>query len=623
MAIESRNIANAWGESSIYHDQSVAEGEHLLAFVSWYFDADSDPVSMPGWDEIGFEDGEQFTPFLKVFQRVATASEPWPYTVSAANDNFGAVVVASSGVDTADPLAADPVFAVGGRSNGSAPSVAPDTAPVQAVWAVAHQNPRVEPTITWSDVDGELGGFYTNWLHMSVAYGRHANTFPTGERDWGIAPYGGNTDAVTVGLALRSGDSGPPAVNLAVRKARAVARASRPLLSVKDQTTPTRSPLADAVPRRGWKFILGPSTGGWKWELANVQARKCNFRRGAPSTVQFTLDGRDPLADRVVELSTDVHVLRTRRANGRTEQLYRGRVGSVGDELSETGHTMTVPSVDYRGVLDRRILGNGAKQSWDGFDQLWIAYGLIDEAQKEAGGDYGIANGNEPSGVTITREFELGVSIGGAINELAQSSDGFDWDVVPTGSSGLEFKGWAPERGDSRNVVLEYGGLARSVSRAVDSSGYANAVRVTGRAPDGSDIIPIYEAEAAELGDPEVFPQGRWDKTFTSELTSGDAVDARTAWLLDHHQVVRPSYTVRLRAGFWDGPSHIWLGDAVRLVIKSGRLRVDNWLRVEEIAVDISDSGAEEVALTLGAPRPDFAERTSDMEKRLTNLERR
>lgn len=374
-----------------------------------------------------------------------------------------------------------------------------------------------------------------------------------------------------------------------------------------------------------WSFVIGPAQGGYEWEVANAKARRATFRRRAPSEASFTIDGNDPIAGRITDLATDLHLLRD-RGDGLREPLYRGRIAGVSDELTETGHAVSVPSMDYREVLQRRHLLNGSQVVWNGYDQLTIMNGLVQQAQSRPGGDYGISFEHPYPGSYIYRDrtYEVGDSIGQRIQELSEVENGFDWDILPDGPSGLALRGWYPQRGTDRGVILEYGGLVRALQRNVDVSDYANSVRVTGQPAEGSSTPPTPAEGAAEgLGDPLQFPQGRWDKVIGTSIVLPATLAERRTWLLDHHQVIRPAYTVQLKRGAWRGPDHIWLGDPCRIVIMSGRLRVDTSLRVEEVSIAIGDSGSEDVTLTLGAPRPNFARRSAANERRIAELERR
>jgi hypothetical protein len=175
---------------------------------------------------------------------------------------------------------------------------------------------------------------------------------------------------------------------------------------------------------------------------------------------------------------------------------------------------------------------------------------------------------------------------------------------------------WFPQRGSNRGVVLQQGGLMAEATVTVDPGAYANAIRYT-----GADTLTADELEAGDLGQ---MPQGRWDATFgDTTLLLQTTLDERAEWQLGWSQVVRPVWTVTLRRGAWDGPSHIWLGDTVRVIADAGGLDTDTTARVYEVAVTLDGDGTETVQLTLNGPRQRYAWRARDVEKRLRNLERR
>ncbi|MEU7814136.1 hypothetical protein [Pseudonocardia sp. NPDC049154] len=373
-----------------------------------------------------------------------------------------------------------------------------------------------------------------------------------------------------------------------------------------------------------WSFVLGPPApeGGHQWHLTNAKARRAIFRLTRPSEASFTIDGRDPMAAKIIELETDLHALRHRPTGG-AEELFRGRIGPTGDSLDAGGHRTDVTALDYRSVLSRRILWGDSQLVWTNTEQAEIAMGLVNQTQVRPGGSLGIVAGDGSStGVARDRtEYQAGDSIGDRVQELSEVIDGFDWDITPDGAAALKLDIWHPQRGIDRGVVLEYGGLVASVQRQVNPQDYANAVRVSGQIPEGGDTAPTpVERTASDI---TTRPEGRWDKAFGTSIVTATSLAERGDWQLDQAQVVQPSYTVKLKAGAWQGPDHIWLGDPTRLVIMSGRLRVDNVLRVQEVDISITEAGDEEVSLTIGAPKPDYRRRANDVERRLRELERR
>lgn len=384
-------------------------------------------------------------------------------------------------------------------------------------------------------------------------------------------------------------------------------------------TPPTTVPILPvARPRTRWQLVAGPASGGHELSLTEATGRSMRFKLTEPSECSFQLDGRHPQAAAVEELTTDVHVLWA-PDSGPTRVLMRGRVGDTGDDLGESAHSVSFTVLDYRALLNRRRLYSSSTLIWTATDQAEIAWQLIQQTQARTGGNLGISKGvGSPTGITRDRTYEAGDSIGERIQELSEVLDGFDWDITPVSASALHLDVWYPQRGEDRGVVLEYGGLVAKARREVNVSEYGNALRYTGQT---DPPLTAQELEASDIG---TAPQGRWDLVFGDDgLTTQDALDDRAAWQLAQSQTVRPSYSLTLRAGAWAGPDHIWLGDTVRIVIRSGRLDVDTMARVYELGISLGDDGAETVEVTVGAPRPDYRRRWRATDQRLTNLERR
>lgn len=383
---------------------------------------------------------------------------------------------------------------------------------------------------------------------------------------------------------------------------------------------PSTQPPSDAP---SWAFVVGPAAGGQVRDLSGARNRKCSFKLSDPSEASCELDGRSFDAAYLDELATDLHVFRSPRPGARKQRLYRGRIGKSSDTFDQDKHSVSVPSLDYRALLKRRLLMSGSQLTWTQKDQAVIAQGLIDQAQRLPGGDYGIGLGRlQGTGVLRDRTYELGDAIGDKLQELSDVDNGFEWDITATGPAALQLDIWYPQRGADRGVILELGGAVVSGSRDVDSSEYANHIRLSGQqgSASGSTAPPTQERMAPDVA---TNPAGRWDRSFSAEISTATALTERADWQIAESQVVRPSYTLALKPGFWRGPDHLWVGDTVTVRIYSGRLKVNSKLRVQQIDVDISDTGTEAVSVNVGAPKPDYRKRASDVDRRLTSLERR
>jgi hypothetical protein len=379
-------------------------------------------------------------------------------------------------------------------------------------------------------------------------------------------------------------------------------------------------------PRTRWQLVAGPAAGGYDLALTEATSRHYVARLTDNNELSFNLDGRLSQTAAVIDppLGRDVHLLFT-GSEGTTSVLDRMRVGQTTHTFSEDAIQVAVTGLAYKAMLQRRILYSDATLTYTGVDQAEIAWALIAYTQGKLGGDLGISKawaGTSPTGQLRDRTYEVGDSVGQRIQELSEVIGGFDWDVTPTSASGLQLDVWWPQRGVDRGVVLEHGGLMLTATREVNPSDYANAIRYTGAQGDGTTPGPTPdEIEAPDLAS---MPQGRWDAALGDDgLTTQAALDDRAAWQLGQSQDVTPVWTVVLKRGAWDGPDHIWLGDWVRVIAHAEGLDVDTRYRVYEVDITLDGAGGETVQLTLGGPRPRYARRVTEFERRLRNLERR
>lgn len=358
----------------------------------------------------------------------------------------------------------------------------------------------------------------------------------------------------------------------------------------------------------------------WTWlvsgsdtdELTGARARKLSFRRRGPAMASFTLNGRDPVALLVEELISDVTVWR----NG--TKLLRGRVAQTTDDIDDSRkewpHTSAPTVGDYRALLDARILYDTDTLTYPASDAGVIASAILDAVQARDGGDLGITAGvGIPAGtIAPDVEFEAGQSAAAAIDAVAGvdgADGGFDWEV----DADLALNIYPGGRGQVRSEVLEYGGSVVKVSRILDPRSYANVLRLSGASMSFLD----------EVADISTRPEGRWETQLgDKDIVTFDQLLSQSARRLDELQTLRPSWTVTLKPGWWEGPDQLWLGDTCPLVVRSGRLDVNVEARVEEVSIVVDDNGSEQVSLTLDLTFDAVARRLGDADRRLRDLER-
>lgn len=353
-----------------------------------------------------------------------------------------------------------------------------------------------------------------------------------------------------------------------------------------------------------WQFVLGTLTTQ-DTDLSYALGRSVDLKLKEPSTASFTIDGRSEQAAEIRELVSTLTVYRD------GDKIFRGIIGSTSDTISEDEHTVTVSAVDLRARLERLILD--ADETYTAETVSNIAWDLIDTAQAKPGADLGITRGTAVGGTAVLDvTFEAGINVFEAINTLAEADPGFDWDITPD----AEFV-FFEQRGTATGVILDYGGLVTAVDIQFEPGTYANAVRVSG----GTTTTAALAAGTA-------FPEGRWETQYGfTQIVDQDVLDATAEQVLAASEQLKSAYSITLTDGEdavrWDGPDSIFLGDTCRMVVKSGRIDVNEEVRVQEIQCAIGDSGEEAVTFTLDAPAVRFQERIRNQERRLARLERR
>lgn len=365
-----------------------------------------------------------------------------------------------------------------------------------------------------------------------------------------------------------------------------------------------------------WTFTVGPRQplGGVTLALTDARQKNVSFRVAADQfhEASFTISGLSPQASAFQELISDLQVIR----NG--EILFVGRIVPTSDSLDGTRHDVQVTALDYREVLRRRMLIDGDILSYNNTEQALIAWTLISQTQGRAGGDLGIVRGHgQSTGTNRTQLYSLGDMVGDQISQMGLLASGYDWDITPYGSSDLRLDIWSPYRGMNRSVILEYGGtLVATVGRTVDPTTYANADYLTGQTADGIALTTYIEDSGLATS-----AAGRWDRAVGTDIHVLETLQSKAAWFLADGETVVPTYQIALTPGAWGGTQHIWLGDLVTVRINSGRLRVNDQLRVTQIDIAIGDDGDERVTLSVGRIPPNVNRLTARMLRRLRDLE--
>jgi hypothetical protein len=333
-----------------------------------------------------------------------------------------------------------------------------------------------------------------------------------------------------------------------------------------------------------------------------------DFPIDGPCTATASLDGLAPIAEWVQPLTHDLLFIRDE------VPMFRGRIaGEPSDEITEAGHTMAVPVVDYRGLLERRTVWPGSSTTYAGVDQAAIAWDLIRDSQALPGGNWGISQGiGSLTGVTRDREYPEGKKIGEAITELGRVLNGFEWEIDPL----LALNIYYPQRGQEQSFRAVWGTNVERVSRTASTADYGNAYRYSG----DDSLTPITRV-AADIASRV---EGRFETALgDADISQATTLAERADGALGDGQTLLPGYVVTLRPGYWPGKGQLWLGDQIRLVLQSGYLDLDVDIRVVGIAIAVDENNDETITLTLGRPSRQWLEFWRESMRRLDRLERR
>jgi hypothetical protein len=362
--------------------------------------------------------------------------------------------------------------------------------------------------------------------------------------------------------------------------------------------------------------------------LAHARSRRLETSWNKPSALSFTVDGRDPIAAQILELRVDVIAWRWDDYAGADVQMFRGVVDAGEDELSADSHVVIFTAHDYGAMLERRRITGTLPWNQNNVTQDAI----VEAALQTWGMPAAFLPGSwmplhvvmvNPDGTPRAaavqprvRLYQPGMQLSALVDELSAVLNGFDYDVCPADrAAGRGYSGptagplpanvdalriWYPQRGTVRtDVALVYGGNIGAATRTLTSSQYAN--RVFGLGNNGST-----DPNAAKLISDQSNPDasaavvGLWDDGLNaSDVSVQSSLDAQASGQLAYEGTIVPSYTLTVRPGRYryDYPR---IGDVCPVLIRSGRLSVEDDQRVMAINYGIGDDGDETVELTVG-----------------------
>lgn len=326
------------------------------------------------------------------------------------------------------------------------------------------------------------------------------------------------------------------------------------------------TPLAE-LPARGRKLTLARNAGG-----------------SASCTISL-LEAADPAIAPHLRLG-EVDLLVSRDG----VRIWRGSAEAAQGTLGTETGDMEIAGASLWSILERRYVPLGLEITVT--EATTIAWQLIRDAQLVPYGALGIVQGDTPPSHARTRRWDSPTTVAAAVQELAELEGGFDWSLSPQGD-GLRWDAWFPRQGDVKpHMVLEWGRNVQSVQWSIDASKITN--EATSRTANQIGVLAD-----------DLTSQGNY-RLRAAEDSAGDVSDAgvlaaRAGGLLRPVPVAVPRLTCVPGAVTLDD---IGIGDVVPVDVRHGWLRIEGLRRVEQIDVEISDEGQEQLTITVQEDLP-------------------
>jgi hypothetical protein len=358
----------------------------------------------------------------------------------------------------------------------------------------------------------------------------------------------------------------------------------------------------------------GPRTSRPAMALPPTTSKGFTLRLNDGSEARAELRFNRGSAIVIDEMDTDLWWRRKDPRTGILEMIGRFNTAHTSLSTSDTGIACSVQFVDYRTILGERMILKYLRPNDDPPTTMWnkgtpvtdiLAWALpdntgLDLSAAKGPGEYDLGN--------IIQPFHLppGTLISDLMDNLvAVSPVAWEWwvDTPLDINQAPKLMLQTGARGQDKGVVLFDAGSGptpiASWTRNAASDDYANSIYYTGGgtgtgADAGGGVVRVIDAQIQQYGQRDV-------QDGNSSL-GGDInqIRQRAEKKLQKYADRRPSYTVRLRQGFWRGRNHIDAGDHITLLLRLGKEALRDTYRVSEIAVDIDENGLEDVTLTLG-----------------------
>lgn len=330
-----------------------------------------------------------------------------------------------------------------------------------------------------------------------------------------------------------------------------------------------------------WSVVIAELDG---YELDEVPATdfNCAFVLNDSGRCGFSLPMVHEKSTRslIVPGQRNIHIYRN------SDLFWGGRLWSVG--LNSESDTIELAAGDWFSLFLKRHMDEAETDDlkFQDEEQLDVAWKIIQWMQNVE--SYGIVRDNpaEDSGQLITVRYPHWerVKVGHALQELADSADGFDFEITPD----KRWKTYAPERGQDIGVVFELGKNIETISYVEDAQRVVTEMTALGGGSDRNRCIAV-ATDLDELANYGLLQ----DSVDYSDIKSYPRLIKKADAELRKYRrpVWQPTLVAKTEDPAW---GEYELGDKPTVVAKRGYMDIDRRFRIIGINAKWNDVNTAE-----------------------------
>lgn len=274
--------------------------------------------------------------------------------------------------------------------------------------------------------------------------------------------------------------------------------------------------------------------------------------------------------------------------------VFAGQIEDTVSKLDATTDEVQVKALGWLNLLKKRHAGYSTNRVFAAVDAGTIAWTIINEAQQETNGDFGITQGTIQTSVTRTIIY-IRKPIYEAIEEMSGADSGFDFEITPLKVFNVYYP--AKYQDLTNTVIFKYGkDNFEKIERIRSSTDLYNNSLVLGQGWGSQEL----SAERDDVTSQGLFKKREKIDSY-KDISNSAVLGDISQQIVDVLANVVPYYILSIHGNdatpaFTDYS----LGDIVQVVIEEEFWSLNQAFRVFEKSIKIGNNDLESVSLTVG-----------------------